>query len=341
LKQLTFIGPGELRWEDVGEPVLTGKADALVRPIAVATCDLDAALMAGRAPLPGPFAFGHEFVAEVVKTADDVASVHVGDRVIVPFQLSCGACERCQRGLTGSCATAGAGAAYGMAPIARQEWGGALSDLVLVPFADAMLVALPAGVEPRAVASVSDNVPDGWRAVAPPMNAAPRAPVLVVGGAGDIGLYAAAVAMALESERVDYVDTDDRRLRVADAIGANAIEQRVDGSRLGSYPVTVDHSGEIAGLHSAIRSTEPDGTCTSTAIYFTPETPLPLLDMYTRGITFRTSRVNARAVIPDVLALVSTGGLRPELVTSAAVRWDDADVALAELSAKTVVVRSS
>jgi alcohol dehydrogenase len=340
LKQLTFVGPGQLRWEEVAEPLLKGKAEALVRPIAVATCDLDAALMAGRAPLPGPFAFGHEFVAEVVETADDVASVYAGDRVIVPFQLSCGECERCRRGLTGSCASAGAGAAYGMAPIARREWGGALSDLVLVPFADAMLVVLPAGVEPRSVASVSDNVPDGWRAVAPPLNAVPRAPVLVVGGAGDVGLYAVAVAVALESERVDYVDTDDRRLRVAEAMGANAIEQLVDGSRLGSYPITVDHSGEIAGLHSAIRSTEPDGTCTSTAIYFTPETPVPLLDMYTRGITFRASRVNARALIPGVLALITTGVLRPEVVTSAAVRWDDADTALAELSAKTVVVRS-
>lgn len=341
MKQLTFIGPGELRWEEVAEPVLKGNADALVRPVAVATCDLDAALMAGRTPLPGPFAFGHEFVAEVAETADDVATVRVGDRVIVPFQVNCGECERCRRGVTGSCETAGAGAAYGMAPIARREWGGALSDLVLVPFADAMLVSLPSGVEPRAVASVSDNVPDGWRAVAPPLNAAPRAPVLVVGGAGDVGLYAVAVAMALESERVDYVDTDDRRLRVAETMGANAIEQRVDGSRLGFYPVTVDHSGEVAGLHSAIRSTEPDGTCTSTAIYFTPETPLPLLDMYTRGITFRTSRVNARAVISDVLALISAGGLQPELVTSAEVQWDDADTALAELSAKTVIVRSA
>src|SRR5439155_13581180 len=123
LKQLTFIAPRQLHWEEVAEPVLKGKSDALVRPIAVATCDLDAALMAGRAPLPGPFAFGHEFVAEVVETAVDVASVDAGDRVIVPFQLSCGECERCRRGLTGSCATAGAGAAYGMAPIARREWG--------------------------------------------------------------------------------------------------------------------------------------------------------------------------------------------------------------------------
>jgi threonine dehydrogenase-like Zn-dependent dehydrogenase len=269
----------------------------------------------------------------------DQAVESIPDRVIVPFQISCGRCARCRRGLTASCATAGPGAAYGMAPIARREWGGALSDQVLVPYADAMLVALPPEIPPSSVASVSDNVPDGWRAVAPPLHAEPRAPLLIVGGIGDVALYAAAVALALGSEQVDYIDTDQRRLRVAESIGANAIERSVDGSAVGRYRITVDHSGTTPGLHSAIRSTEFEGTCTSTAIYFAPETPLPMLDMYTRGIIFRTGRVNARTVIPEVLALISSGLLRPEFATSEVIRWDDADRGLTDLTAKTVVVR--
>ncbi len=338
MRGLVFLGPGRLEWREVPAPELTGAGDALVRPIAVATCDLDAALVSGRAPLGGPFAFGHEFVAEVIDVASDVTVARRGDLVIVPFQISCGTCDRCRRGLTGSCATAGAGAAYGMAPIARREWGGALADLVHVPFADAMLVALPAGIEPASVASVSDNVPDGWRAVAPALRARPASPVLVVGGAGDVALYAVATAVALGSERVDYVDTDERRLSVANDLGADAIERVPDGTALGRYPITVDHSGDALGLRSAVRSTEPEGTCTSTAIYFA-DVALPLLDMYSRGITFRTGRVNARAVIPHVLELVAAGRLRPELVTAAVVDWDTADIALADVSAKTVVQR--
>jgi threonine dehydrogenase-like Zn-dependent dehydrogenase len=338
VRQLTFKGEGRLTWDDVTTPELSSGVDALVRPIAVATCDLDSAVMAGRAPLPGPFAFGHEFVADVLEVADEVRLNRPGDRVIVPFQVSCGTCESCQRGLSASCESAGAGAAFGMAPIARREWGGALSDVVRIPYADAMLVPLPTGMDPAAVASVSDNVPDGWRAVAPPLRDRPRAPVLVVGGLGDVALYAVAVAVALDSEQVDYVDTDPRRLTVAETLGANAIDRPVDGSRLGRYPITVDHSGEAAGLHSAVRSTEPEGTCTSTAIYFA-DTPLPLLDMYTRGITFRTGRVNARAVIPEVLDLITGGRLRPELVTSAVIPWEEADTALTQLVAKTVVIR--
>jgi threonine dehydrogenase-like Zn-dependent dehydrogenase len=339
VRQLTFKSAGRLEWDEVPAPDLSGGVDALVRPIAVATCDLDSAVLAGRAPLPGPFAFGHEFVAEVIEVADRAASTRAGDRVIVPFQVSCGSCAACRRGLTASCESAGPGAAFGMAPIARREWGGALSDVVRVPYADAMLVALPAGIDPVAVASVSDNVPDGWRAVAPPLHSRPRAPVLVVGGAGDVALYAVAVAVALDSEQVDYVDTDPRRLAVAERLGATPVERAPDGARLGRYPVTVDHSGTTPGLHSAVRSTEPEGTCTSTAIYFDPETPLPLLEMYTRGITFRTGRVNARAAIPHVLGLVAAGRLRPELVTAAVVAWDEADTALPGLEAKTVVVR--
>src|SRR5688500_7457411 len=122
MRQLTFLGPGRLEWQEVPDPLLTGSGDALVRPLAVATCDLDAVAVQGRVPLPGPYAFGHEFVAEVVAVADDVSAARVGDRVIVPFQVNCGTCARCRSGLTASCETAGPGAAYGMAPIARREW---------------------------------------------------------------------------------------------------------------------------------------------------------------------------------------------------------------------------
>jgi threonine dehydrogenase-like Zn-dependent dehydrogenase len=339
MQQLTFRGPGRLEWEEVPAPELAGTGDALVRPIAVATCDLDTQVILGRAPLPAPFAFGHEFVAEVLDVAPDVTVARRGDRVIVPFQISCGVCERCRRGLTGSCTTAGAGAAFGMAPIARQEWGGAFSDVVRVPYADAMLVPLPSGLDPAAVASVSDNVPDGWRAVAEPLRARPGGPVLVVGGAGDVALYAVAVAFALGSERVTYVDTDPHRLAIAERLGAEAVDRGPDGTALGKYPITVDHTADAAGLQSAIRSTEPEGTCTSTAIYFA-DTTLPLLEMYTRGIVFRTGRVNARAAIPSVLELVADGRLHPELVTSAVVAWDDAAETLAHLEAKTVVTRA-
>ena len=82
-------------------------------------------------------------------------------------------------------------------------------------------------------------------------------------------------------------------------------------AKFGRFPITVDASGDHGGLHAALRSTAPDGTCTSVAIYFEPTTPLPLLEMYTRGCTLHTGRCHARALIPEVLALVADGRLDP------------------------------
>jgi threonine dehydrogenase-like Zn-dependent dehydrogenase len=341
MQTLTFIGPHHLEWREIVEPAIDRPEQALVRPIAVATCDLDTGAIWGEAPLPGPFELGHEFVAEVLAVGDAVTATRPGDLVIVPFQISCGTCARCASGHTGSCLTVPPRSAFGLAPLSR-EWGGALADLALVPFADAMVVPLPAGVDPVVAASVSDNVPDGWRAVAGPLERRPGAPVLVVGGAGagSVGLYATAVAVALGAERVDYVDDDETRLRVAEKVGANPIEGARE-RRYGPYPIVVNHAADADGLHAAIRSVEPGGVVTSTSIYFEELTGVPLLEMYGTGVTLTTGRVNARASIPAVLDLVTSGRLRPELVTADVVDWADAAEALAEHRYKTVVTRAA
>jgi alcohol dehydrogenase len=262
--------------------------------------------------------------------------------VVIPFQISCGECPECRRGLMAYCSAhpelrdnSGVEMKYGLGSGAR-NWGGFLSDGVRVPYADAMLVKLPGGVDPVAVASASDNVPDGYRTVAEPLAANPGARVLVVGGGG-IALYAAGVALALGAESVDYVDRSSRRLERAARLGANPIEGLPD--RLpDSYPITVDASANPDGLQLAIRSTAVEGVCTSIGIYFEPQ-ELPLLRMYTKGITFRTGMAHARRDLPAVLDLVASGRLHPELVTGVVADWADAEDALAELSDKTVIVR--
>jgi alcohol dehydrogenase len=96
MQQLMLHGPGTVAWAEVSEPVMSDGEAAIVRPIAVATCDLDVAVLRGRLPLEGPYPFGHEAVAEVVEVGDLVRSVSVGDLVVVPFQISCGACGPCR-----------------------------------------------------------------------------------------------------------------------------------------------------------------------------------------------------------------------------------------------------
>jgi alcohol dehydrogenase len=338
VKQLTLIEPERVEWTEVADPVVEGPGEALVKPLAVALCDLDIQIVRGQVPIATPVALGHEFVAEIVETGSKVKSVSAGDRVVVPFQISCGECDRCRRDQTGDCTGVPPGSMYGFGAFGG-DWGGALSDLVRVPFADAMLVPLPDGIEPAAVASASDNIPDGWRTVAPALERRPGAEVLVVGGgARSIALYAVEVAEACGASRVVYLDEDEDRLRVAAELGAETVEGPPP-TKAGSFPVTVDAGGTRESLTCAIRSTEPGGMCTSVGILFEPETPVPLLEMYTKGIEFRIGRVQARAAIPAVLELATRGRIRPERVTSRVASWEEAPDAVRELETKLVIAR--
>lgn len=79
MNELLYLGPGQVRWREAPEPELLTGSDALVRPIAVATCDLDTQLLRGHTPFPGPFPLGQEGICEVVAVPDEVGTVTVGD----------------------------------------------------------------------------------------------------------------------------------------------------------------------------------------------------------------------------------------------------------------------
>jgi threonine dehydrogenase-like Zn-dependent dehydrogenase len=337
MQRLILEGTAAVRWEEADAPGLADPAGAIVRPVAVATCDLDVAVLTGRYPLPGPYPFGHEAIAEVTEVGSSVTTVAPGDLVIVPFQISCGSCGPCRRGRTGNCAAHPRMSTYGLGSMGGLQWGGLLADLASVPHADAMLVPLPAGLDPLALASASDNIADAWRAVGPQLAADPGAEVLVVGGeagARSIGLYAAGMAVSLGAARVAYLDEDPARLALAVALGADALES-TPPRKAGSFPVTVDASGSHDGLRCALNSTAPDGICTSVSIYLT-DPPLPMLAMYSRCCTLTTGRVHARAAIPALLDLVAAG-FNPDLVTSAVVTRADAAQALADPPMKLVI----
>jgi alcohol dehydrogenase len=340
MRQLTVVGKERLEWLDAPEPKLEGAGEAIVRPLAVATCDLDSQIIRGTTPFPAPIALGHECIGEVVDVGDDVGSLSVGDVVAVPFQISCGECNACARGHTGNCESVPPLSMYGFGA-AGGDRGGAISDLLRVPYAQHMLVPLPPGVEPATVASVGDNISDAWRTVAPHLERRRGASVLVVGGgAWSIGLYAAGIAVALGARLVDSLDSDADRLERAKALGAAPLPvDEIDPERPGRYEITVDASGEHSGLRTALRATAPDGICTSVSIFFEQETPLPLFEMYSKVVTFHTGRCHARPAMPGVLALVAEQKLAPDVVTKATVPWDDAAAALSDHVGKHVVVR--
>jgi threonine dehydrogenase-like Zn-dependent dehydrogenase len=372
MKQLTCVKPRQLVWWDVAEPSLQSAQEALVRPFIAARCDGDAVflrhdyerlLRLGAAlhlvdasfkharddVFHGPFAYGHECVAEVVAVGEGVRNVRVNDVVIVPWAISCGACSTCGRGFTSNCeASQPAVAAYGFGK-ALGEYGGMVSDLVRIPFADAMLVPVPDTIDPLLAASASDNMPDAYRAVGPPLAKLPGAPVLIVGGAAkSVGLYAAGMAVSLGASRVDYVDTRDERLTIAERFGARAIK-RERGARWfreqrplarEGYPITVDASGQTDGLSYALRALSPGGTCTALAFYVRSGTPLPLWNIYMKSTTLQVGISHPRVHLPAVLAMIESGAFDPSKLSPLLGGWSDADRILLEPATKVIVQRA-
>jgi alcohol dehydrogenase len=329
MRQLTFVKPGRLEWHDVPRPRIVAETDALVRPVAVARCDLDLYIATGTGTrgreFPGPFAIGHEAVG-VVTEAGRKAGVGPGDIVVVSFQLSCGRCESCRRGFTNACGLYPPRAAYGLKPSSGTEFGGALADLMYVPFADHMLVKVPEGTEPLAIASISDNIPDGWRAVAPQLRAWPGARVLVLGGvAQSIGLYATGLAVSLGAGEVLYLDDDATRRAVAARMGARA-EPLAMADRDGEdkFEITVNASGDPDVLRFAFSSTAANGTLTLVSMYFGETTPVPLERMYAKSMRLLNERIHARTLLPPVLAYCAEGRFHPEAVTSRVVPFSEA-----------------
>jgi alcohol dehydrogenase len=304
----------------------------------MATCDMDRPIMLGHTPFPLPVHLGHECVAEVVAVGEEVESVRAGDRVVVPFQINCGRCRPCTLGRTGSCVGVPAVSMYGFG-LAGGLWGGALADLLAVPFADAMLVPLPEGVDPLAAASVGDNVSDAYRHIAPHL---PRllaedadARVLIVASlrarqafTASMPIYTGLVARTLGARRVELVDARPPVRELAAALGLQPVEP-AELRGLEPAPLVVDVTAEPKGLVACMERTAADGICSS-AGGLHASVRIPFLHAYIHNTTLHIGRTHARAVMPEVLALLAEGTLRPQDVTTQVASLDEAPAALRE-----------
>jgi threonine dehydrogenase-like Zn-dependent dehydrogenase len=362
MRELQYKCAGTLAWAEREPPTLIDPGDAIVRPFLAGRCDGDTlplhrpvsralqvgiavraidpvvGCICGKIPFKGPFAIGHECVAEVISVGPDVTNVRAGQTVVVPWAVSCGTCPQCLRGLTSKCSTTTTRtlAAFGFGP-ASGPWGGMIVDELRVPFADHMLVPVPSGVPAERVAAASDNLADAWRSVVPPLADRPGGSVLVIGGgAKSIGLYAAGLAVAHGASSVDYLDDDPGRRAVAESFGARTSPRGTPTQR---YDVVVEAASRASALRQALRALAPGGVCTAVGYYLATATRVPLMSMYATDVTLRVGVSHARAVLPDLLAFVEHSGFPAERVTTLAADWDDAPRAYTAKTTKVVLRR--
>ncbi|WP_300296254.1 alcohol dehydrogenase catalytic domain-containing protein [Ferrovibrio sp.] len=337
MQQLTLTGVRTLEWLEVPEPRLPSPLSAIVRPVAVGVCDFDRAVVTGRyRALRHPIAVGHEIVADIVEVGTAVRNVTVGMRVVLPLHISCGTCPSCGAGRTNSCSSRPALTNFGLGP-AGGDQGGGMSDLLAVPYADAMCVPLPPGVSAADYAAVGCNLVDLYRAIVPHLDAYAEPSVLLVGGAlHNMALYGIALARALGVSRIDYLDDDPERLEAAESMGAHPVTSAAKPTE--RHPIMVDCSGDPERLSLALTRVDRGGVCT--LVYPYAETfPLPVGAMFARNVTTIAGQPHAQALIAPVLDLIRQGRWSSTSIPVEILSWDKAPGAFGYGTTKRIFVR--
>jgi alcohol dehydrogenase len=330
MQSLVYAEPGRVEWREARAPRLQGDLEALVAPVAASRCDFDREVVRGKTPLRGPFAIGHEAVAQVVEVGDAVGSVVPGDLAVVLWHVACGQCDRCRRGVTGHCRQTLPGSSYGIGP----AWGGLFDGLVRVPYADAMLTCVPPGVDPKDVTAAGDSLGLGHAIITRAMRAGARR--VAVFGRGEHGLYQVAFAVGLGAGSVLYVDQDSGRRALASGLGADAVAgpDQADGS----FDVIVDAAGNEAWLRQAVAILEPEGVIECLGGYF-GDIRLPGFQMYEAGVNIRFGLGNNGPHVQPTVEAVAAGMVHPSALWAAQVGWDDLPAAYLDEPRKLIAVR--
>ena len=220
-------GKKKVRVEQVPDPKILNSRDAIVRITSTAICGSDLHLFNGFVPtMEKGDILGHEFMGEVVETGSGLKnSLKVGDRVVVPFTISCGMCYACQKGMFSVCensnpnawmaekmfghATAGI---FGYSHLTGGYAGGQ-AEFARVPFADVGPLKVPEDLSDEQALFLSDIFPTGYMGAE--MCDIKPGDVIAVWGAGPVGQFAIASAIMLGAERVIAIDRFEYRLRMA------------------------------------------------------------------------------------------------------------------------------
>jgi threonine dehydrogenase-like Zn-dependent dehydrogenase len=225
MRATCWVAPNKVEVENVPDPTILDDRDAIVRITSTAICGSDLHLVNGYIPaMRSGDVLGHEFMGEVVEKGKGVENLEVGDRVVVPFPIACGACNACERRQYAACENSNPNArlaekvfghaAAGIFGYSHLTGGfaGGQSEYARVPFADVGPVKIENGIPDEAVLFLSDVFPTGYMAAE--MCEIQRGDVVAIWGAGPVGQFAAASAAMLGAERVIVIDRFEYRLAI-------------------------------------------------------------------------------------------------------------------------------
>ncbi|MDC7123105.1 glutathione-dependent formaldehyde dehydrogenase [Cellulomonas fimi] len=357
MRAMVYRGPYKIRVEEKPDPRIEHPNDAIVRVTTAAICGSDLHLYHGMMPdLRIGHTFGHEFVGVVEEVGSSVQNLAVGDRVMVPFNIFCGTCFFCARGLYSNChnvnpnATA-VGGIYGYSHTTGGYDGGQ-AERVRVPFADVGPSKIPDWLDEEDAVLLTDACSTGYFGAQ--LGDIAEGDVVVVLGAGPVGLFAARSAWLMGAGRVIVVDHLDYRLEkartfayaetvnfgevddvvvhlkketgylgadvVIDAVGAEAdgnLTQHITSAKLKLQ------GGSPVALNWAIDSVRKGGTVSVMGAYGPIFSAVKFGDAMNKGLTIRTNQAPVKRQWPRLLEHIRNGYLKPSDIVTHRIPLDD------------------
>jgi threonine dehydrogenase-like Zn-dependent dehydrogenase len=304
---LTFEGPGSITYHShLPDPTIEEPTDVIIRVDRTGLCGSDLHPYEGRERARPGVVPGHEAIGTVTGVGANVAGFSVGDRVIVPFTTSCGACKPCLIGLSARCEN---GDLFGWGDpddLPAPAVHGGQASMLRVPLAEGTLVPIPDRVSDAQAVLLTDNLPTGWYAAERSDPIVGEAAFVV--GLGSVGLSAVAALRALGADPVFAFDPVEDRLVRAEMLGASPL---TSGAGLGTGVVSVvEAAGTSAAQEYAFESVRPGGTLSVIAVQTSPDFPFTPVNAYDANITVRFGRAPVRSVLNRILPMIDSEALQ-------------------------------
>lgn len=344
MKAVTYQGIKNVEVKEVADPKIEKKDDIIVRLTSTAICGSDLHLIHGMIPnFPTDYIIGHEPVGVVEEVGPEVTKLKKGDKVIIPFNVSCGQCWYCQNQLTSQCDNSNPhgdiGGFFGYSETAG-GWAGGQAEYMRVPFANFTPFKVPEGNEipDYKLAVIADAMSTAYWSVE---NAGvSKGNTVIVLGCGPVGLFAQKFCWLKGAERViavDYVDYRLERARTRNKVETINFEQEKNiGNHLkeitkGGADVVIDavgmdgkmtpmeflatglklQGGAMGALVIATQAVRKGGTIQVTGVYGGMYNAFPLGDIFQRNVNLRSGQAPVIPYMPQMYELVASGKIDP------------------------------
>jgi threonine dehydrogenase-like Zn-dependent dehydrogenase len=339
MRATVMYGAGDVRLEQLPDPVLQAPTDALVRVVSSCVCGSDLHpfhnMPAGQAGTP----MGHEFVGVVEDTGSDVSTLKAGDLVIAPFAISDGTCEFCQEGLHTSCRNGGFWASG--------DIGGGQAEAVRVPLADGTLVKADVAEDSALLTSLltlSDVFLTGHHAAV--MGGVDARTTVTVIGDGAVGLSAVLAARRLGAEQIILMGRHQARTDLGREWGATAvvaergeegIAEALDLTGGNGTHAVLECVGHRPAYDQAVGVVRAGGVISRVGVPQYEDAPIGFASLFGRNIRLAGGPAPVRAYIEELLPEVLDGRIEPGRVFDRTYALDGVADAYRDMDQRTVL----